>query len=174
MILFLASFAFAEGARCVATWRGPVPGCPIDGDIVASATRGSPTSAERAARRQLAKVLDLTAGELVTRVPDKYSAEYVLCTERTLDKADVSCSTELSSTDGEFCFVTFDDPSCWSGEVLTVDYGGWRAVLDGRSTMCEEVDARLVRLDYTDVEEARARCQESCAMRTNVSCPPTR
>ena len=52
MILLLATLAYAEGARCVATWRGPVPGCPIAGDVVASATRGSETTAERAARRQ--------------------------------------------------------------------------------------------------------------------------
>ncbi|MES2640761.1 MAG: hypothetical protein V4850_14795 [Myxococcota bacterium] len=175
MLLFLAtSLAYAEGARCVATWRGPLPGCPIDGDVVASATRGSATSAERAARRQLAKVLELTADDLVERIPDRYSAEYVLCTERTFDEADVSCSTERASNDGQFCFVTFEDPECWSGEVLTVDYGGWRAVIDGRVSMCEQVDARLVRLDYSDVEEKRAQCQESCAMRTMVSCPPER
>ncbi|MDP2309166.1 MAG: hypothetical protein Q8P18_24295 [Pseudomonadota bacterium] len=172
MLLFLASLAYAEGARCVATWRGPVPGCPIEGDVVASATRGSTTAAERAARRQLAKVLNLTADDLVDRVPNRYPAEYVLCTERTLDEADIDCSAETSSVDGEFCFVTFDDPECWTGAVLTVDYGGWRAVIDGRAEMCEQVDARLLRLDYSDTEERRARCQESCAMRTMVSCPP--
>lgn len=174
MLLLLLSLAHAEGSRCVATWRGPLPGCAIDGDVVASATRGSSTAAERAARRQLAKVLILTANDLVNRVPYRLPAEYVLCAERTFDEADIDCSAEASSTDGEFCFVTFDDPECWPDDVLTVGYGGWRAVIDGRTEMCEQVDARLVRLEYADLEERRARCMESCAIRTMVSCPPDR
>ncbi|MDP2315107.1 MAG: hypothetical protein Q8P41_19565 [Pseudomonadota bacterium] len=175
MILLLATLAYAEGARCVATWRGPVPGCPIAGDLVASATRGSETTAERAARRQLARVLELTADELVERSGDRYNAEYVLCTERTLEVADVECAGQQSSMDGGLCFVTFDDPSCWpDGEVLTMENEGWRAVIDGRQAMCEAVDARLVRLAYRDMEESRIRCQESCVTRAAVSCPPDR
>jgi len=177
MFLFLATLAFAagdgDGVRCVAVWRGPEPGCTLNGGIEASATRSSSEAAAKAARRTLSRALELAASDLA-KVSDRSPGEYTMCNALPLENADLSCTAEESDTDGDFCFVTFDDPECWDGTVLTFERTGWRSQVDGRRALCEAVDARLVKQNYRDVEERRVRCQESCAIGVTISCPPER
>jgi hypothetical protein len=157
MFLLYTLLAHAEGARCVATWQADAKACGIEGSLMTSATGPSMEAAERLARRRLGRVAELTAEDLVEKVRSHTGSEFFGCAEN-----------------GPFCFITLDDPECWDGTVLTIDDQGWRAVLAGRQMMCEAVDARQVRLNYTHVDERRTRCQESCAIGAVVSCPPVR
>ncbi|MFN7147474.1 MAG: hypothetical protein ACK4YP_27150, partial [Myxococcota bacterium] len=167
--------AFArEAARCVATWRATVPGAAIDEEIVTSATGPSREAAERAARRRIGRVAELTADDLVSIDDYLHPAQFAACTDAASREAEISCNRVRATADGDLCFVTFDDPECWDGRVLTVDDSWSRALVTGRQRMCEEVDARQVRLNYTDLDRRRAECRESCATRTVVSCPPER
>jgi hypothetical protein len=170
LILALAAHA-AEGVSCSASWGGPTTGCPLTAGFTTAATRSSVGDAERAARRELARVLDLTARDLVRRVPARSEAEFGLCEDAAMEQATVDCSGPPA---GSFCFVTFDDDDCWNGAVLTVDHGGWRGLLDGRAAMCDAVDARLVGQGWEDLDARRAACQASCLDAAEVSCPPDR
>lgn len=174
MFLLYTLLAHAEGARCVATWQADAKACGIDGSLMTSATGPSMEAAERLARRRLGRVAELTAEDLVEKVRSHTGSEFFGCAENARDEANISCSIEKATSDGPFCFITLDDPECWDGTALTIDDQGWRAVLAGRQMMCEAVDARQVRLNYTHVDERRTRCQESCAIGAVVSCPPVR
>lgn len=175
MLVFLSTLALAsEAARCVATWRASVPGCAIDDEIVTSATGPTREAAERVARRRIARVAEVTADDLVSIDDYLHPVQFAGCGEAAPREAEVACTRVRAPGDGDLCFVTFDDPVCWDGRVLTVDDAWSRALVTGRQRMCDEVDARQVRLNYSDLDRRRAECQESCAVRTVVSCPPER
>lgn len=172
MLTLLISLAYAEpGFECEVVWAGPVAGCPIDGAISTRASRKNVDAAEKAARRQLARLLELTSEDLVSRSSTRSEAEYVLCEDIVNEELAVECTEDATTLDGDFCFVTFDDPECWNGDVLTIDRGGWRAVVDGRRMMCEAVDEMLILQNYTGLEERRRECGDRCAIETRVSCP---
>lgn len=174
MWLVLASLASAGPSRCVATWTGPVPGCAIRGEVAASATALSEPAAQRALRHALEEAIDRSVAATRARIPSLESAQFVLCAEKIQDAAFVNCFEDATLAEPAFCFVSLDDPACWSGEVLHVEAVGWVAHRLGRDRMCAAVDKRLVAQDYTDVATRRAICADACAAHTTVRCPSTR
>jgi hypothetical protein len=176
MIVLLATLALAagDGVHCVAVWRAPVPGCPLDGAIEASATRGTVDAAARAARRSLARALEFAGDQIVERVQNRYSAEFALCEDLVEEGSDLICTEAQSAVDGDLCFITFDDAECWDGTVATFDRSGWRSALAERAEFCDAVDDRIVAQNYRGLEERRQSCQERCAVGATVSCPPGR
>lgn len=168
----LVPLAAAGPSRCVATWTGPVPGCAIRGEVVATAAGMSEKGAERALRRQLDIVVERTVAATRARVPTMEPAQFVTCAEAIQAAAFVNCFEDAALAVPAFCFVSLDDPTCWPGDVLEVDgLPGWRASEVGRDKMCAAVDARLVAQDYTDLAGRRAICAASCASKAVVSCP---
>lgn len=176
MWLLSMSLGFAlagQPAWCVASWQAPEPGCAIEGRIVSSAAGPSLEAAEAAARKRLGRVANLAADDLVGN-QFAAPAQVGYCEALARENAEVSCSDVQSASDGDYCFVTFEDADCWDGTVLTVERGGWQAVVRGRQRMCAAVDAREVRQNYGNVDERRTRCAERCATGVVVSCPPER
>lgn len=175
MLVLLTSLALtSENSHCLATWNGTIPHCAIQGEIASSATGPSQNAAERLARKRLGRVAEMTAADLVAVDAEIHEAEFWGCAATAMEQAELTCSRAWAPTEGNLCFVTFDDPECWDGRVLTVEETWERAIQTGRDRMCEEVDARQLRLNYTNLEQRRANCQQSCATSTIVSCPSQR
>jgi hypothetical protein len=161
----------AEPTRCVAKWSGPVAGCPLRGELQASATATSRAAAERGARKEMGKVVRLTVAATVARIPAMTEAEFASCLKTVPEAAFLNCFDEPTLVPEAYCFADLPDPDCWTGEVLPIEEDGWRALDVGRATMCAKVDARLVTLNYTDLALRRAVCQVSCESKTTVRCP---
>jgi hypothetical protein len=174
MLLAIASLALATPARCVATWTGPVPGCALRGEIVASAAGPNEKAAERALRRQLERVTELSVAAQRTKRATQVDEAFSMCADTVPTRAFVNCFAEPALAAPALCFVELPDPTCWTGEVLQIDAVGWQAVGTGRDAMCKAVDARLVAQNYTDLEARRAVCAASCASKTTVRCPTGR
>lgn len=165
-----AAFAEDEGFHCTAVWEGPRPGCPIEGWLYGDASRGTLEAAERTARRRLAIALEATADELA-EWRDVAGVDFLLCRDAAYEGVAVECEPEPWTGEGDLCLVTFEDPSCWDGTVLSVDREGPRYLLEGRERMCDAVDEAVLRRGWLNTDEARRRCAESCLINTRVRCP---
>lgn len=168
--LILAAQA-GEPTRCYASWTGPVPGCAIKGKVSATATGPNEQAAERALERQLTTILDLRSQAMMARIPYLAEAAFMVCEEMAATRAFVNCFPEPELAEPAFCFARFNNPDCWTGEVLAVEAVGWRVLGEGRSRMCGRVDERIVAKGYSDTEKRRATCAASCVAETTVLCP---
>lgn len=171
MISLLFSVALAGPSRCVATWTGPAPGCAIRAPIVASGAALSEKAARRALAAHLDSVIELTIVASRARLTTLGPAEFAACSDIVSRDAYVNCFEEPALAAPAFCFVGFDDPTCWTGEVLEVEDVGWRALQGGRDKMCTAVDTRIVSQKYTDEATRRPICAAACASKTTVRCP---
>jgi hypothetical protein len=171
MLLILSMSALAGPTRCVAFWTGPAAqGCNLRDTYKAEATALSEAAARKHAVEQLAHVLELAATAQQAVRPALGSADFLLCSD-VAATAFVDCFDEPQLRGRPLCFASFDDPACWTGEPLTVEVAGVRALAVGRSQMCQAVDDRIVEQAYTDMDVRRAQCAASCEARTTVRCP---
>ena len=171
MILALA-LAHAEPSRCVAVWTARDKGCAVRGELTANGAAPSENGARKAALRQLDKVLGLSITAQRALSPALGEGDFSTCPADLRENAHVDCFAEAGLAGAEnLCFVELADPACWDGTVLSVEGVGWEMLNVGRQTMCEAVDARLVKLNYTELTTRRAVCAASCASKTTVRCP---
>jgi hypothetical protein len=171
MMLVLVAGALAGPSRCVATWTGPVEGCALRAEVVASGAGPSEKAAERALHKQLTRVVDRSVAAALARMSLADESQFRGCEDVVQAKAYVNCFEEPALASPAFCFVDLPDPTCWTGEVLQVEDVAWRALEVGRHKMCAAVDARLVAQNYTDMAARRAICAASCESKTTVRCP---
>jgi hypothetical protein len=170
MLMFLSSVLAAEATRCTAIWTGPAPGCPLLGDYQVEGTASTKKGAERAARLQLAQVLELAADARQLEITALDDVAFGQCTALAMQTY-VNCFPEPALSGERYCFASFNNPDCWSAEVLTVETDGWRALEEGRRLMCQAVDSRLISQNYSDLALRRANCAAACEEETKVSCP---
>jgi hypothetical protein len=170
-LVALALSAHAAPTRCVATWTPREKACAARGSLTANAAGAGQPGAERAALKQLEKVLGLSIEAQRLMSPILSAADFAACSADLREHASVSCLPEAELAAEALCFVELADPACWDGNVLSVDGIGWEMVATGRQKMCEAVDARLVQLNYTDLATRRATCAAACASKTTVRCP---
>jgi len=172
MLFLIAHIAIAaDSTRCVARWSGPTPGCAVPEELTIAGSGINGAEAEREARSRLARLMERTSDAIRGHVTDRYSTEFRLCDEHANTEATVTCFPDFTPEDPGVCFITFDDPDCWDGDVLVASDIGWRALDRGRREMCAQVDERLARLNYSNVDELRAVCRASCAVGASVRCP---
>ncbi len=172
MLSLLLPLALAgEATRCVATWVGAQPGCGVGERFTVDGTGASQKTAEKAARDQLAQVLDLYAKARMAATPLLTSEAYASCSGIAAQSY-LSCFPEPILKETQFCFVVFNEKDCWTGEVLNLEDTGWRALERGRKDMCARSDSWLEQQAYQDVTQRRARCAALCEERTRVTCPP--
>jgi hypothetical protein len=175
MLLALAPLVFAGGpSRCVVTWEGPATGCELHGHYQATAAGPTPKAAEKSARKQMEKVVDLSTTAALDKRSTLTPSQFASCQAHVAEEAYVNCFEDPTLTESSYCFVQLDDRDCWTGEVFQVEDVAWKAMDTGREQMCARVDARLVKLNYTDLELHRAECQASCESKTTVKCPTAR
>jgi hypothetical protein len=172
MFFALVSLVLAAGpTRCTATWSGPERGCALRGDVQATATAPTEKGAERAIQKEIARVVDVSSDAMMAQIPFLHQAEFSTCQDTISDAAIVSCTSEPQLAGSNYCFVVFQDDDCWSGDVLSIEDVGWRALENGRREMCSRVDQRLVEQNYNNVGMQRAVCRAKCEQETVVSCP---
>ncbi len=159
----------AEPWRCVATWVEPVPGCAVPGPLMADATANSEVAARRAATAWLGQVLEDAGEAKRVRYPLVPASDYGSCEEEAKG-AMLNCFPEPALAETKLCYVVFTDP-CWSGQPMTLEITGWRALAEGRELMCGSVDARLVAQDWSNLEQRRADCRAQCEQKVQVRCP---
>lgn len=161
----------ADPARCVATYTAsPTAECGLRGEVKASAAGPSEKAAEKATRKQLDKVVDLTVAAQRARIPAMGEDAFAGCRAKVRDDAYVNCFADATLADEALCFVELADADCWTGQVRQVEGTGWQVANTARDAFCKEVDARLVALNYTDLATRRAVCAASCAAKATVKC----
>jgi hypothetical protein len=169
-MLVLLSLAFADPARCTASWTLPVTGCQVRGPIRVEATGPSETGAHDAAVEHLAHVLALEGEAARLRSTMLTAADYGTC-EDAAAHVIVTCFPEPALAGRHLCFADFASRECWTGDVMNFEASGVRALDAGRDRMCDAVDERLVQLSYTDLPLRRATCKAKCEEETRVRCP---
>ncbi len=170
-MILLVALAAAEPVRCTATWATATVGCQVRGPVRAEATAGSEAAARARVLDQLVEELGLFGIALRLRSPMLAEADFAACPTVAPAAAMVSCFPEPALQGKRFCFADLAAPECWTTEVLHFEAAGVRALDQGRDQMCARVDARLVELDYTDLEWRRASCRARCEAETRVRCP---
>lgn len=169
--LLFSTIALAGPTRCVATWTGPATqGCALRDTYKAEATAGSESAARAQAVDQLTRVLALAGAAQQAVRPVIGPTEFSQCPAAAAS-AFVDCFEEPQLRGRPLCFASFDDPACWTGEPLTVEVAGVRALAVGRAQMCAAVDERITQQAYADTELRRVQCRASCEARTTVRCP---
>lgn len=168
--LLLQVFA-GTPTHCIASWTGPAPSCVVTGAYSADGFGLSPKSAERAARAQLATIVELEIAARKVAVPVLTASDFASCSQ-ALQNAQINCFEDADvGKEDVFCFAMLNEPECWNGQVMNFQEDAWKVWTVARKEMCSAVDAYLVEQNYSGLELRRATCAARCQEKLTVRCP---
>jgi uncharacterized membrane protein len=173
VLIFAAAMAAEpDPYRCEAVFQGPVAACGISQNIVATGHGRNEDQARKAAQARLVEAISAAASVRAVRAADTLASaetrsEVNTCARVSADAARVHCYSEPELNEKRLCFASFEDSSCWRGQMIDLEGPAWKMMETGRTRICARLDETL-----QDAEaEHRLSCETRCKQQARVRCP---
>lgn len=174
---FMGPAPEADGAaptptRCIASWRGPTPQCPLQQALRVEALGRDEVGARRLALRRIWSALEAVRDAHAAGAPDAMQAMVLGATEHcqaALETETVlTCFPEPQLLDARYCRVNLPVSRCSSSLGYAVEGVAWRDGERAREELCSNVGADLGWL--AEDPRALSACEASCWQESLLEC----